>query len=95
MGNRSSDDLSRPDVLAKLLEAKRTIHTLALFERDTNVFDRIDRLAHEADQRRVPLPSGCLAADSDSPRAWAARSRRRAWTVALATRMAPPPRDAS
>lgn len=54
------DDLSRPDVLAKLLEAKRTIHTLALFERDTNVFDRIDRLAHEADQRRVPLPADVL-----------------------------------
>jgi thiamine kinase-like enzyme len=54
------DDLSRPDVLAKLLEAKRTIHTLAPFERDTNVFDRIDRLAHEADQRRVPLPADVL-----------------------------------
>jgi thiamine kinase-like enzyme len=51
------DDLSRPDVLAKLIEAKRTIHTLAPFERDTNVFDRIARLEHEADQHRVPFPS--------------------------------------
>jgi len=54
------DDLSRPDVFVKLLEAKRAVHTLAPFERDTNVFGRIDRLAHEADQLRVPLPSDVL-----------------------------------
>jgi thiamine kinase-like enzyme len=51
------DHLSRPDVLAKLIETKRAIHALAPFQRDTNVFDRIDRLAHEAAQRRVPWPS--------------------------------------
>src|SRR5260370_9306667 len=42
------DDLSRPDVLAKLIEAKRTIHTLAPFELYTNVFDRIAHVEHKA-----------------------------------------------
>jgi thiamine kinase-like enzyme len=39
------DDLAVPVTLEKLLAAKRAIHALPPFERDSNVFDRIGRLA--------------------------------------------------
>jgi thiamine kinase-like enzyme len=39
------DDLAEPETLEKLLAAKRAIHVLPSFERDSNVFDRIARLA--------------------------------------------------
>ncbi|CAN7724607.1 phosphotransferase [Caballeronia sp. LjRoot34] len=39
------DDLAVPATFEKLLAAKRAIHALPQFERDSNVFDRIVRLA--------------------------------------------------
>ena len=39
------DDLAVPATLEKLLATKRAIHALPAFERDSNVFDRIGRLA--------------------------------------------------
>ncbi|KQR81707.1 hypothetical protein ASG35_05280 [Burkholderia sp. Leaf177] len=39
------DDLAVPATLEKVLAAKRAIHALPPFERDSNVFDRIGRLA--------------------------------------------------
>lgn len=39
------DDLAVPATLEMLLAAKRAIHALSPFERDSNVFDRIGRLA--------------------------------------------------
>jgi thiamine kinase-like enzyme len=39
------DDLAAPDTLQKLLAAKKSIHALAPFERDSDVFARIEHLA--------------------------------------------------
>ena len=39
------DELAEPETLEKLLAAKRAIHVLPPFERESNVFDRIGRLA--------------------------------------------------
>ncbi|MGV7241405.1 phosphotransferase [uncultured Caballeronia sp.] len=39
------DDLAKPDTLEKLLAAKRAIHVLPAFERNSNVFDRVGHLA--------------------------------------------------